>query len=71
LAIIGRRQGFIRAVVRYVLREIPADGDKPSIKTSAFETIGRDEKWGTLALIVTASHTGNDMSYGSGAEARL
>ena len=26
--------------MRYVLREIPADGDKPAIKTSAFETIG-------------------------------
>jgi hypothetical protein len=38
--------------MRYVLREIPADGDKP-------------------AIIVTASHTENDMSYASGAEARL
>jgi hypothetical protein len=31
--------------MRYVLREIPANGDKPAIKTSAFETIGGGEKW--------------------------
>ena len=52
-----------------------------------FETIDGGEKWDTMtaidlkakgqdpvvlpALIVTASHTENDMSYGSGAEARL
>lgn len=37
--------------MRYVLREIPADGDKPAIKTSAFETIDGGEKWGTLSAI--------------------
>ena len=37
--------------MRYVLREIPADGDKPAIKTSAFETIDGGEKWGTLTAI--------------------
>jgi len=31
--------------MRYVLREIPADGDKPAIKTSAFETIDSAPKW--------------------------
>ncbi len=36
---------------RYVLGEIPADGDKPAIKTSAFETIDGGEKWGTLTAI--------------------
>ncbi|MDO9383731.1 MAG: PQQ-binding-like beta-propeller repeat protein [Hyphomicrobiaceae bacterium] len=37
--------------MRYVIREIPADGDKPAIKTSAFETIEGGEKWGTLTAI--------------------
>lgn len=37
--------------MRYVIREIPADGDKPAIKTSAFETIDGVEHWGTLTAI--------------------
>ena len=37
--------------MRYVIREIPADGDKPAIKTSAFETIDDGEHWGTLTAI--------------------
>ena len=37
--------------MRYVLREIPADGDKPGIKTSSFETVDGGEKWGTLSAI--------------------
>ena len=37
--------------MRYVIREIPADGDKPAIKTSAFETVDGGEKWGTLTAI--------------------
>jgi hypothetical protein len=37
--------------MRYVLREIPADGDKATIKTSAFETIDGGGKWGTLSAI--------------------
>jgi len=37
--------------MRYVLRKIPADGDKPAIKTSAFETIEGGKKWGTLTAI--------------------
>ncbi len=37
--------------MRYVLREIPADGDKPAIKTSAFETIDGVPKWGTLTAL--------------------
>lgn len=37
--------------MRYVIREIPADGDKPAIKTSAFETIDGGETWGTLTAI--------------------
>lgn len=37
--------------MRYVIREIPAHGDKPAIKTSAFETVEGGEKWGTLSAI--------------------
>lgn len=37
--------------MHYVIREIPADGAKPAIKTSAFETVDGGERWGTLTAI--------------------
>lgn len=43
--------GALHLPMHYVIREIPADGDKPAIKTSAFETVEGGEKWGTLTAI--------------------
>lgn len=53
---IDEQQGlaFVAAMhlpMRYVIREIPAEGDKPAIKTSAFEVLESGEAWGTLTAI--------------------
>jgi hypothetical protein len=46
----------MRLPMHDVRREMPADGDRPATKTSAFGTIDGGEKWGTLKAIDLAAH---------------
>ena len=43
--------GMLNASYNCLDVHLPANGDKPAIKTSAFETVDGGEKWGTLTAI--------------------